>query len=200
VTGRLDEVMASRSEKKGVVDLRRRLLASLEREVVASGAATGLDLDRYERAATIVAVDPDPADGEAASRAHPPPGVPSRSWPRLPRRCRSRSRASDAAVSTFVLFRCGLPPRRSPRFDGSYARAARSSCWSTSAAPDGRALAGPADAAPPKPMGNCHLSRDTLVSVRAAGFDPTGVVRAELPRQPALYRAAILGRATRISS
>jgi hypothetical protein len=51
-----------------------------------------------------------------------------------------------------------------------------------------------------KIMGNCHLNRDTLAAVRAAGFDTSGVVRAELPAEPALYRAGILGRATRISS
>ena len=48
--------------------------------------------------------------------------------------------------------------------------------------------------------GNCHLNRDTLAAVEAAGFETSGVVRAELPGEPALYRAGILGVATRISS
>jgi ubiquinone/menaquinone biosynthesis C-methylase UbiE len=49
-------------------------------------------------------------------------------------------------------------------------------------------------------MGNCHLNRDTFAAVEAAGFETSGVVRAELPGEPALYRAGILGVATRISS
>jgi ubiquinone/menaquinone biosynthesis C-methylase UbiE len=51
-----------------------------------------------------------------------------------------------------------------------------------------------------KLAGNCHLNRDTLATVAAAGFDVQDVERIELPGTHALVRPGIQGVATKTSS
>jgi ubiquinone/menaquinone biosynthesis C-methylase UbiE len=48
-------------------------------------------------------------------------------------------------------------------------------------------------------FGNCHLNRETVRTVAAAGFDTTGVEPTRIPGHP-LVRTAIQGVATKISS
>jgi SAM-dependent methyltransferase len=51
-----------------------------------------------------------------------------------------------------------------------------------------------------KVFGNCHLNRDTLATVAAAGFDTAAVERTHLPGTHPLVRAGIQGVATKTSS
>ena len=199
--GWLYDLVSARSEKKGMADLRRRLLASLEGEVVEIGAGTGLNLASYERAVRVVAVEPDPGMAKRlttrAAAARPAAEVVAASAEALP----FTDASFDAAVSTFVLCSVADPAaalaeiHRVLRPGGSLVLlehvrgAGRAARWQDRLTPFHRSV-----------MGNCHLNRDTFAAVEAAGFETSGVVRAELPGEPALYRAGILGVATRISS
>ena len=199
--GWLYDLMSRRAEKAGIGEKRRQLLAGLEGEVLEMGAGTGASLGHYERAARVVALEPDASMAKRlpakAADAHVPVEVVSGSADAIP----FPEETFDTVVSTFVL--CSVADqgavlaeaRRVLRPGGKLVllehvrgegRVAR---WQERLTPLHRRL-----------FGNCHLNRDTLAAATAAGFDTAAVERTHLPGTHALVRPGIQGVATKTSS
>jgi ubiquinone/menaquinone biosynthesis C-methylase UbiE len=193
--------MAGRAERRGIGDRRRTLLAGLEGDVLEIGSGTGASLPYYEEAARVVALEP---DENMASRlparvaeAHVPVEIVSASAEALP----FPDESFDAAVSAFVLCSVENPAavlgeiRRVLKPDGrlvllEHVRGeGRTARWQHRLSPLHRKLAG-----------NCHLDRDTKVSVAAAGFDVADVEPTQLPGTHALVRPGVQGVAIKTSS
>jgi ubiquinone/menaquinone biosynthesis C-methylase UbiE len=201
VIGWLYDLMAGRAERRGIGERRRALLADLEGEVLEVGSGTGASLPYYERAARVVAIEPDQSmAGRLPARiadARVPVEVVSTSAESLP----FPDETFDAAVSAFVLcsvedpatvlteVRRVLKPHgrlvllEHVRGEGRIAR------WQRRLTPLHRKLAG-----------NCHLDRDTKATVAAAGFDVSDVERTHLPGTHALVRPGVQGVAIKTSS
>lgn len=199
--GWLYDLMAARSERRGLGERRRMLLAQLEGEIVEIGSGTGASLPYYERATRVVAVEPDESMAKRLparrDEARVPVDVISARAQALP----FVDGSFDAAVCAFVLCSVEDPSevlaeahrvlRRSGKLvllehvrgEGQVAG------WQERLTPLHRRLAG-----------NCHLNRDTRAAVQAAGFDVTSVVRTQLPGMHALVRPGIQGVATKTSS
>ena len=199
--GRLYDLLTRYSERKGMGERRRELLAPLEGDVLEVGAGTGLNLPYYERAARVVAVEPDAGMAERlparVAEAKVPVEVVAASAESLP----FEDERFDAAVLTFVL--CSIPNplealreiRRVLRPGGrlvvlEHVRGdGRVGRWQDRLTPLQRKLAG-----------NCHLNRETLDAIGAAGFDAVEVARTMLPGTHALVRPGIQGVAIKTSS
>ena len=199
--GWLYDLMSGRAERAGIGQRRSFLLAGLEGDVVEIGSGTGASLPHYERAARVVAVEPDES---MASRL--PAKIVEASVPVEVVRGRAEElpfpdESFDAAVFAFVLCSVEDPARvleearrvlkpsgklvllEHVRGEGRVAR------WQKRLTPLHRKLAG-----------NCHLDRDTKAAVAAAGFDVSSVGRTALPGTHALVRPGIQGVATKTSS
>nr|WP_119590269.1 class I SAM-dependent methyltransferase [Streptomyces scabiei] len=183
--------------------LRDELLAGLSGRVIEIGAGNGLNFARYPNAVSeVVAIEPEHSLRrlalESALRAEVPVDVVPGAAEALP----VKSEAFDAAVVSLVLcsvrdvrrslseVRRVLRPGGELRFfepgrgGGRVMRTAQ------------RALDGTVW---PLLFGGCHVSRDPVAVIRAAGFE-TGAVREVLvpergPRLPSSY--CVLGRARR---
>jgi ubiquinone/menaquinone biosynthesis C-methylase UbiE len=187
--------LLSRKAERGEMGARRRgLLAPLEGEVIEIGAGTGASLPHYERAATVVAVEPDPSMAQRLPKriaeAKVPIEVVNASAESLP----YPDGAFDAAVVTFVLCSVRDPAgvlaeiRRVLRPGGKLVLlehvrgTGRLAAWQERLTPLHRKLAG-----------NCHLDRDTLSAVERAGFDTRRVERTRLPGSHPLVSSGIQG-------
>jgi ubiquinone/menaquinone biosynthesis C-methylase UbiE len=201
VIGWLYDLMAGRAERAGIGERRSVLLADLEGDVIEIGSGTGASLPYYERAARVVAVEPDESMArrlpDKIAEASVPIEVMSAHAEELP----FPDESFDAAVFAFVLCSVQAPARvleearrvlkprgklvllEHVRGDGRVAR------WQERLTPLHRKLAG-----------NCHLNRDTKTAVAAAGFDVSEVGRTILPGTHALVRPGIQGVATKTSS
>jgi ubiquinone/menaquinone biosynthesis C-methylase UbiE len=201
VIGWLYDMMARRGERAGIAERRHRLLAELEGDVVEIGVGTGASLPHYERARRVVAVEPDPSMAKRLpgkiAEARVPVEVRTGTAEAVP----LPDASCDAAVCTFVL--CSVADSEAAlaevrrvlkpggklvllehvRGRGGIAR------WQERLTPLHR-----------KVFGNCHLNRDTLAAVRAAGFETEAVERTDLPGTHALVRPGIQGVATKTSS
>jgi ubiquinone/menaquinone biosynthesis C-methylase UbiE len=199
--GRLYDFLSERGERAGTAQRRRELLASLEGDVIEIGAGTGRSLPHYERAARVVAIEPDASMAKRIetrlSAVRVPVEVVSASAEALP----FPDESFDAAVAAFVLCTIADPARalteirRVLRPDGRLALlehvrgSDRLASWQDRLTPVHTRIAG-----------GCHLNRDTLATVARAGFDVAGVERVRLPEPIALYRPGIQGVAIRMSS
>jgi ubiquinone/menaquinone biosynthesis C-methylase UbiE len=193
--------MAGRAERRGIGDRRRMLLAGLEGDVLEIGSGTGASLPYYEGAARVVALEPDESMASRlparVAEAQVPVEIVSASAEALP----FPAESFDAAVSAFVLCSVENPAavlgevRRVLRPDGKlvlleHVRGeGRTARWQHRLTPLHRKLAG-----------NCHLDRDTKVSVAAAGFDVADVEPTQLPGTHALVRPGVQGVAIKTSS
>jgi ubiquinone/menaquinone biosynthesis C-methylase UbiE len=193
--------MAGRAERRGIGDRRRTLLAGLEGDVLEIGSGTGASLPYYEEAARVVALEPDESMASRlparVAEAHVPVEIVSASAEALP----FPDESFDAAVSAFVLCSVENPAavlgeiRRVLKPDGrlvllEHVRGeGRTARWQHRLTPLHRKLAG-----------NCHLDRDTKVSVAAAGFDVADVEPTQLPGTHALVRPGVQGVAIKTSS
>lgn len=199
--GWLYDLLASRAEERGIRDLRRQLVGGLEGEVLEVGAGTGLNLAQYERAARVVALEPDPSMAKRlpgrAAEAQVPVEVIAGSADAIP----FPDETFDAVVATFVF--CSVEEPKAVldelrrvlkpggrlvllehvRGEGGVAR------WQDRLTPLHRKLAG-----------NCHLNRDTRATVAAAGFDATAVQPIHLPGTHKLVRPGVQGTAIKTSS
>jgi ubiquinone/menaquinone biosynthesis C-methylase UbiE len=201
VIGWLYDLMASRSERAGIGELRRTLLEGLEGDVVEIGSGTGASLPYYERATRVVAVEPDASMAKRLpariQEAKVPIDVVTAGAEALP----FPDESFDVAVAVFVL--CSVndqgevlaEARRVLRPGGKlvllehvrgHGRTAR---WQERLTPLHRKLAG-----------NCHLDRDTQAAVARAGFDTERVERTQLPGTQPLVRPGIQGVAIKTSS
>jgi ubiquinone/menaquinone biosynthesis C-methylase UbiE len=201
VIGWLYDFMARRAEARGLGELRHTLLGDLEGDVLEIGAGTGASLPHYERAARVVALEPDPSMAkrlpEKVAAARVPVEVVAGTAEDVP----YPDESFDAVVSTFMLCSVADPPavlaeaHRVLRHDGKlvlleHVRGeGRTARWQERLTPLHRRIAG-----------NCHLNRDTRAFVAGARFDTTRVERTELPGTHALVRSGIQGVAIKTSS
>ena len=199
--GWLYDFMARRAEARGLGELRHTLLGDLEGDVLEIGAGTGASLPYYERAARVVALEPDPSMAkrlpEKVAAARVPVEVVAGSAEDVP----YPDESFDAVVSTFMLCSVADPPavlaeaHRVLRHDGKlvlleHVRGeGRTARWQERLTPLHRKIAG-----------NCHLNRDTRAFVAGARFDTTRVKRIDLPGTHALVRSGIQGVAIKTSS
>ena len=201
MNGRLYDLLARAGERKGLADVRARLLGDLEGEVLELGAGTGLNLPHYRRATRVVAVEP---SGSMAARLHDrassapvPVEVVTARGEELP----FAAGSFDHVVCALVL--CSVEDveaalaeiRRVLRPSGSLVLlehvrgTGRLARWQDLLTPVQRRIAD-----------GCHLNRDTRAAVAAAGFDTAALTPLALPGAPPFARPALYGRATRISS
>ena len=201
MNGRVYDVLARAGERKGLAEVRARLLGDLEGEILELGAGTGLNLPHYRRATSIVAVEPSDSmasrlRGRAATAPAPVEVVEARAEA-IP----FPNASFDHVVCVLVL--CSVrdvdaalaEARRVLRPHGTLVLlehvrgTGRRAWWQERLTPIQRRLAD-----------GCHLDRDTGGAVAAAGFDVRPLEPLALPGAPVFARPALYGRATRISS
>lgn len=186
-------------EKQGGEELRRRLLAELSGSVVEVGAGDGANFAHYPAAVTrVVAVEPDPyLRGRAAEAASSAVEVVDGDAGRLP------LGDGEADTVVFCLVLCSVPDQAA-----ALAEARRV------LGPGGRLVllehvrahhpgrtrkvqAGLDATVWPRLFGGCHVGRDTVGAVEAAGFGFSELERfafpegSRLPMSPAVIGTAV---------
>ena len=198
------ERMIAASEEACVADWRRALLSNLDGDVLELGAGTGLNLAHYPAAVTrLVLTEPDRhMRRRLTARLAEDPPAPARVEVvdavagRLP----FDDEGFDAVVSTLVL--CSVPDQS--RALAEVRRVLR---------PGGRLVFLEHVAAVDKPKRHtwqrriepvwkrvadgCHLTRQTLDAIDAAGFDVTGHQRESMRKASPLVRTTERGVAVR---
>jgi ubiquinone/menaquinone biosynthesis C-methylase UbiE len=199
--GWLYDLMAGRSERAGIGEMRRTLLADLEGDVLEIGSGTGASLPYYERARRVVAVEPDPGMARRLPAKLADAKVPVEIVNARAEQLPFPDKSFDAAVAAFVLcsvddqaavlseLRRVLKPRGNLVLLEHVLGEGRTARWQERLTPLHTKLAG-----------NCHLNRDTRAAVAAAGFDTTGVQKTRLPGTYVLVEPGIQGVATKTSS
>ncbi|MEU6964002.1 class I SAM-dependent methyltransferase [Streptomyces chrestomyceticus] len=160
--------------RTGLTELRRDMLAGLSGRVIEIGAGTGANFAHYPRTvAEVVAVEPERTLRQRALTEAARAGVPVDVVPATAEALPVKSEAFDAAVVSLVL--CSVRDvqrslselRRVLRPDGElrffeHGRSLRHGPATVQRALDRTVW--------PLLMGNCHLARDPLAELRAAGF------------------------------
>ncbi|MDQ3866011.1 MAG: class I SAM-dependent methyltransferase [Actinomycetota bacterium] len=199
--GWLYDLLAERSERGGIEERRRALVADLEGDVLEIGAGTGRNIPHYRRAARVVAVEPDASMARALARRLPLASVPVEVVAASAEVLPFARESFDAAVLTFVLCSVSDPAQAlaevrrvlrpgAPLVLLEHVRGeGRLACWQDRLTPLHRRLAG-----------GCHLNRDTRAAVAARGFDVAAVERTRLPASHRLVSPGIQGRAIKTSS
>lgn len=186
--------MASRRLAEGERDYRRTLLEGLSGHVLELGAGSGINFRFYPKTVThVLAVEPEPvlrhAAVDNASRAPVPVNVVSGVSGALP----AETETVDAGVSSLVL--CSVPdPARALAELHRIIRPGGELRFYEHVVSHGRGgalLQRIADATIwPRVAGGCHMSRDTLSEIEAAGFTVESCERftfspgAPVPRVP----------------
>ncbi|MGW1954529.1 class I SAM-dependent methyltransferase [Streptomyces sp. NPDC001920] len=189
--------------RMGMAGVRDRLLAGLSGRVIEIGAGNGLNFAHYPRAVSeVVAIEPErllrQLAVESALRAEVPVDVVPGAAEALP----VKSEAFDAVVLSLVL--CSV--RDVPRALGEVRRVLRPGGtvrFFEHGRGGGRAMTFTQRALDrtvwPLVSGGCHLSRDPVAALRAAGFDLGPYRRVMMPENgpvlPASY--CVLGTAWR---
>ncbi len=166
-------------ERRGLLELRRGLVAGLEGDVVELGAGTGLTLPFYPPAARVVATEYDPImldrAVERARSAHASVSLAVADAMRLP--------LADDSVDTVVicLMLCSVPDPRATLCEIRRVLRAggRLRCVEHVRAPDGTRLARVQDRVNPlwrRFSGGCNANRRTAETIEEVGF---GIERVE---------------------
>jgi SAM-dependent methyltransferase len=169
---RLWKIMA-RHPPAHVPDHRRRALAGLSGRVIEVGAGTGANFEHYPDGVTeVVAVEPEPILRAEAERAAAAAAVPVRVVAGTAERLPAQPGEFDAGVACLVLCSVGDPLRALGELHrvirpGGELRYYEHVVSSRPGLARGQRVV---DHVWPHAFGNCHTSRDTEGSIRAAGF------------------------------
>ena len=158
----------------GEDDLRREMLAGVSGRVVEVGAGNGINFEHYPAAVTeVLAVEPEPYLRGQAEKAAPAAPVPVQVMPGVADALELESGSADAVVACGMLcsvpdqaaaleeFRRVLRPGGELRFyEHVRSRRPHFARWQASLDPLWSRL-----------FGGCHLTRDTLAAIEAAGFE-----------------------------
>jgi ubiquinone/menaquinone biosynthesis C-methylase UbiE len=199
--GWLYDLGGRRAERGELGELRRRLVSGLEGEILEVGGGTGANLPHYERANRVVVVEPDPGMAKQIPKKLAEASVPVELRSGTAEHLPFPDEAFDAAVVTFVFcsvedpqtalaeIRRVLKPGATLTVLEHVRGRGRVAHWQDRLTPLHRRL-----------LGNCHLNRETLAAIRAAGFDTSGVETAEIPGSFPLVQSGIYGVAIKTSS
>ena len=199
--GWLYDLAGRRVERSELGERRHALVAELEGDVLEIGAGTGLNLQHYERASRVVAVEPDPSMAGRLRKRAPEAAVPVEVVAGTAESLPFEDESFETVVVTFVLCSVEDPPaalaevRRvlAPggrlvllehvRGEGRLAR------WQDRLTPLHRKVAG-----------NCNLNRRTRDEVAGAGFDVASLRAVRIPGSHPLVRSGLQGVAIKTSS
>ena len=196
-------VWLSERLEPGVADHRRALVAGLTGRVIEVGAGNGLNFAYYPpEVAHVLAVEPEPHLRQIAQRNAARAGVRVDVVDGVAERLPAANGSFDAAVASLVL--CSVPEPtaalaeilRVLRPGGQLRFYEHVRSDAPSAARVQRLL----DATVwPRLAGGCHVSRNAVASIKAAGFDIKAVetVSLPVPRRVAALYPHVLGTATR---
>lgn len=188
--------------RNGGDDLRRRLLADLRGTVVEVGAGDGANFAFYpDTVRRVIAVEPDPYLRERATRRASAAPVPIDVLDGTAERLPVDDASIDAAVFCLVL--CSVPDQAAALTEARRVVAAGGVVRfleHVQAHEPGpmRRLQGALDATVwPHLFGGCHVGRDTVSAMRAAGLEIVEAERFWFPERPKLpMSAAVLGSAS----
>ncbi|KOG38622.1 class I SAM-dependent methyltransferase [Streptomyces resistomycificus] len=196
-------VSVSAETRLGMAGVRRRLLAGLSGRVIEIGAGNGLNFAHYPGAVSeVVAIEPERGLRKLAVEAALRSGVPVDVVPGTAEALPVKSEAFDAVVVSLVL--CSV--RDVPRALGEVRRVLRPGGevrFFEHGRGGGRAMTFTQRALDrtlwPPLSGGCHLARDPIGALRAAGFELGPYRRVSMPetgpRLPTSY--CVLGTAWR---
>jgi SAM-dependent methyltransferase len=181
--------LSPRSERQGAAEHRDELLARLAGRVIEVGAGNGLTFGHYEPGVTeVVAVEPEPYLRARAQEAVAGARVPVRVVDAIADRLPAKDASFDAGVVSLVL--CTVPDqaralaelRRVIRPGGEL----RFYEHVVSTRPRVAAVQRRLDDANlwPRLAGGCHMARDTVGAIEAAGFRLERVRRFAFPPGP----------------
>ncbi len=185
IFARVYERLSVAMERSGMAEHRRELLAGLTGRVIEVGAGNGLNFAHYpEQVNAVFAVEPEPYLRQAAVRAAAAAPVPVEITAGAADHLPARDASFDAAVASLVL--CSVPDqaralaeiRRVLRPGGQlrfleHVRAETRWLPRIQQAMDAAGWAAVS--------GGCHVSRDTLSAIEAAGFVLDDATRFRFP-------------------
>ena len=190
-------------ERRGVADLRRRLLEGISGQVIEVGAGTGANIAHLPATVTgVVAVEPEPRLRALAERASAGAAVPVQVVDGVADRLPADDASFDAAVVSLVL--CTVPDQATAL--GEVHRVLRPGgrlhFWEHVGAdePVLAAVQRGLDATVwPVLAGGCRTGRNTAAAIAAAGFDVQRLERFRFPDTRVALPTApqILGTAVR---
>jgi SAM-dependent methyltransferase len=174
----------SQAMEQGVGDYRDELLAGLAGRILEIGAGNGLNFAHYPPTVTeVVAVEPEPYLRGLAQAAAVDEPVPIRVVDGHAEALPVGEGSVDAAIASLVL--CSVPDQA--RALAELARVIRPGSdlrFFEHVRAEGATLAGTQralDLVWPILGGGCHVSRDTLAAITAAGFQVTNLRRFRFP-------------------
>ena len=199
--GWLYDLAGRRVEKGELGERRHGLVGDLEGDVLEVGAGTGLNLQHYERASRVVAVEPDPSMAGRLRKRAPEATVPVEIVAGTAESLPFGDESFETAVITFVL--CSVEDPQAALAEVRRVLApggrlillehvrgeGRLASWQDRLTPLHRKVAG-----------NCNLNRRTRDEVAAAGFDVAGLRPVRIPGSHPLVRSGLQGVAIKTSS
>ncbi|MFA9447045.1 class I SAM-dependent methyltransferase [Egicoccus sp. AB-alg6-2] len=191
--------MLARVERRGLAELRRHLLGSIDGEVVEIGAGTGANLEHYgDRVRRVVAVEPSPPMADRARRRRLVGKLDVEVVVAPAERLPLADASVDVAVSTLVLCSVRDVAASLAEVHRVLRPGGRFVLLEHVAGEDGMLRLQRFVQPVWKPLaGGCHLTRDPLPSLRAAGFDVADLRHVRLPL-PGPASPGLVGTATRL--